>query len=92
MNQKTLNIVLEEAEASVLEEVVVTGTGTQKKLVTTGAVSSVNVNDLKSNPTSSITNALAGNVPGVMAMQCPEQPGKNISEFWIRGISTFGGG
>lgn len=92
VNQKTLNIVLEEAEASVLEEVVVTGTGTQKKLVTTGAVSSVNVNDLKSNPTSSITNALAGNVPGVMAMQVSGQPGKNISEFWIRGISTFGGG
>ena len=35
-------------------------------------------------------NALAGNVPGIMARQTSGQPGKNISEFWIRGISTFG--
>src|SRR5690606_5745922 len=76
----------------VLEEIVVTGTGAQKMLTLTAAVSSVNVDDMKSNPTASITNALAGNVPGVMAMMQSGQPGKNISEFWIRGISTFGGG
>ena len=55
----------------------------------TGAVSTVNV-DLLKTPTSSVTNALAGNVPGIMAMQNSGQPGKNISDFWIRGISTFG--
>jgi len=88
----TINVTLEEAETSVLEEIVVTGTGAQKMPTLTGAVSSVNVDDMKSNPTSSITNALAGNVPGVMAMMQSGQPGKNISEFWIRGISTFGGG
>jgi TonB-linked SusC/RagA family outer membrane protein len=52
----------------------------------------VEVNTLKSNPSSSITNALAGNVAGVMARTTSGQPGKNISEFWIRGISTFGAG
>ncbi len=87
-----INVTLQEAESSVLNEVVVTGTGTQKKLTFTGAASTVNVEDLKSNPTSSLSNALAGNVPGVMAMMQSGQPGKNISEFWIRGISTFGGG
>jgi len=88
----TINVTLLEAETSVLDEVVVTGTGTQKRLTLTGAVSTVDVETMKSNPTSSITNALAGNVPGVMAMMQSGQPGKNISEFWIRGISTFGGG
>ncbi|WP_069659594.1 SusC/RagA family TonB-linked outer membrane protein [Arcticibacter eurypsychrophilus] len=87
-----LNVTLVESELSVLDEVVVTGTGVQKKLTLTGAVTSVNIADLKSNPTSSLSNALAGNVPGVMAMMQSGQPGRNVSEFWIRGISTFGGG
>ena len=87
-----INVELEEAALSILDEVVVTGTGAQTRLTLTGAVTTVNVNDLKSNPTSSLSNALAGNVPGVMAMMQSGQPGRNISEFWIRGISTFGGG
>lgn len=87
-----INVILKESEKSILNEVVVTGTGVQKRLTLTGAASTVNTDNMKSNPTSSITNALAGNVPGVMAMMQSGQPGKNISEFWIRGISTFGGG
>ncbi len=90
--QRVVDITMKEAESSVLKEIVVTGTGVQTKQTLTGAVSTVNVEDLKSNPTSSISNALAGNVPGIMAMAVSGQPGKNISEFWIRGISTFGGG
>jgi len=87
-----INISLEEDDTSVLDEIVVTGTGNRTRLNATGAVTTVNVNDLKSNPTSSLSNALAGNVAGVMAMMQSGQPGRNISEFWIRGISTFGGG
>ncbi|HMM04970.1 MULTISPECIES: TonB-dependent receptor [unclassified Dysgonomonas] len=90
--QRVVDITMKEAESSVLKEIVVTGTGVQTKQTLTGAVSTVNMRDLKSNPTSSISNALAGNVPGIMAMAVSGQPGKNISEFWIRGISTFGGG
>lgn len=81
---------MKESEASELDEVVITGTGAQKKLTVTGAVTTVNVNDLKANPTANLSNALAGNVAGVLAMQTSGQPGKNTSEFWIRGISTFG--
>ena len=44
------------------------------------------------NPSSSVVNALAGNVAGVLARQTSGQPGQNVSEFWIRGISTFGAG
>lgn len=73
-----------------LDEVVVTGMGNRKKITVTGAVTNVDVDDLKHFSTSNISNALAGNVPGVLAMQTSGQPGKNKSEFWIRGISTFG--
>lgn len=85
------NIAMEE-ETDSLDEVVVLGFGNQKKISLTGAVSTVNLEDMKSNPTSSVSNAFAGNVPGIMGMIQSGQPGKNISEFWIRGISTFGGG
>ena len=88
--QRVINVAMQESEASVIDEVVITGTGAQKKLTVTGAVTDVNVADLKVNPTGSISNALAGNVAGVLAMQTSGQPGQNSSEFWIRGISTFG--
>ncbi|MDR1517260.1 MAG: TonB-dependent receptor [Dysgonamonadaceae bacterium] len=88
--ETVINVVLTEAEASVLDEVVITGTGAQKKINLTGAVTAADVEVLKSNPSASITNALAGNVAGVMAWQRSGQPGQNTSEFWIRGISTFG--
>lgn len=88
--QRVINVTMKESEASVIDEVVITGTGAQKKLTVTGAVTNVNVADLKVNPTGNISNALAGNVAGVLAMQTSGQPGKNASEFWIRGISTFG--
>lgn len=88
--QQVVDVIMKESEASELDEVVITGTGAQKKLTVTGAVTTVNVNDLKANPTANLSNALAGNVAGVLAMQTSGQPGKNTSEFWIRGISTFG--
>ena len=69
-----------------LDEVVVTGMGARKKITVTGAVTNVNVDDLKHFSTSNLSNALAGNVPGVIAMQTSGQPGKKKSELWIRGI------
>lgn len=88
--QRDIKVVMTEADASVLNEVVITGTGAQKKISVTGAITSVSVNELKSTPSGNVSNALAGKVAGVIAMQTTGQPGKNVSEFWIRGISTFG--
>ena len=89
--QKTIKVVMKEAKATALDEVVLTGTGEQRKLTMTGAVTNVDVSTLKTS-SSSITNALAGNVAGVLARQASGMPGENRSEFWIRGISTFGAG
>ena len=90
-DKRVIDVVMKEDENNVLDEVTVTGTGAQKKITVTGAVTTVDVSQLKT-PSSSITNALAGNVPGILARQTSGQPGDNISEFWIRGISTFGAG
>lgn len=89
-DQTVIDVTLKESEASALTEVVITGTGVQEKVTVTGAITTVNTKDLKSNPTGSISNSLAGNVPGVLAMRTSGKPGSK-SEFWIRGISTFGG-
>lgn len=88
---ETVNIVMEIADDNVLDDVVITATGIERRVSVTGAVSTVSTRDIKV-PVSNVSNALAGNVPGLMAMQRSGQPGENTSEFWIRGISTFGGG
>ena len=89
--QKTVNVVMKTSKENVLDEVAVTGTGVQKKITLTGAVTTVSASDLKT-PTASLSNSFAGVVPGVFARQTTGQPGNNVSEFWIRGISTFGAG
>lgn len=91
-DQKVVNVVMKESESSVLDELVVTGTGAQKKVSVTGAITTVDIEEIKSVPTANLSNALAGYVPGIMAMTTSGQPGRNVSEFWIRGISTFGAG
>jgi len=90
--QNKIDVVMEYSKSSVLDEITVTGTGIQKKATVTGAITTVDVNTLKSTSGISINNALAGNVAGIIAMQKSGEPGKNTSEFWIRGISTFGAG
>lgn len=87
--QRVVNVTLKESDASVLNEVVVTATGGEKKIAITGAITTVNVEQLKSNPSTSMADALAGVVPGIQAMQTSGRPG-SISEFWVRSISTFG--
>jgi TonB-linked SusC/RagA family outer membrane protein len=73
-----------------LEEVVVVGLGTtQRKISSVAAVSTVDVKDLQT-PVASVANLLGGKVAGVFSMQTSGEPGKNISEFWVRGIGTFG--
>ena len=76
-------------EGNELEEVVVVGMGTQRKVSVTGAVAVVDTKDLEL-PATNIVNTLGGRVPGVISVQSSGEPGRNISEFWVRGIGTFG--
>lgn len=72
-----------------LDEVIVVGSGTQKKVSVTGSISSVKGSLLKTS-SSSLTSGLAGKLAGVMVNTNSGEPGSN-SSFYIRGISTFGG-
>ncbi|WP_181390555.1 SusC/RagA family TonB-linked outer membrane protein [Sphingobacterium athyrii] len=73
-----------------MDEVVVVGFGKQKKESVVGAISSVSSKDLKV-PTSTLSNAFAGRVAGIIAVQRGGEPGADGSNFWVRGISTFAG-
>lgn len=77
------------SDSETLDEVVVIGAGTQKKVSVTGSITSVKGSTLKM-PSSSLTNAFAGQLAGVISMTTSGEPGAS-SEFYIRGISTFGG-
>lgn len=72
-----------------LDEVVVVGAGTQKKVSVTGAITSVQGTELKA-PTASLTTNFAGKLAGVVSLTGSGEPGK-AADFYIRGISTFGG-
>lgn len=85
---KELRIVLKPS-TSELDELVVTGLTTQRKVSVVGAITNVDVAELKT-PATSIPNMLGGRVAGVITELRSGEPGKNISNFWIRGIGTFG--
>ncbi|MDR0574855.1 MAG: TonB-dependent receptor [Tannerella sp.] len=86
--KKDLEIRIAETTAQI-DEVLIVAYGTQRKISSVAAVTTVDVKDLQV-PASSIANLLGGKVAGVITMQTSGEPGKNISEFWVRGIGTFG--
>lgn len=78
-----------EQDTQVLEETVVVGMGKQRKVSVVGAITNVDIAEIQT-PATNINNMLGGRIPGVISLQRSGEPGKNISEFWIRGIGTFG--
>lgn len=74
---------------SSMDEVVVVGYGKKKRITNTGAVSSVKGADIREVPSSSVQNALVGKMPGFFAQQRSGQPGKDASDYFIRGISSL---
>ncbi len=72
-----------------LDEVVVVGYGSAKRITMTGAVSAINGKELQKVPVSSVQNTLAGKLPGFFSQQRSGQPGKDASDFFIRGVSSL---
>ena len=78
-----------ESDNEMLDEVVVIGAGTQRKVSVTGSIATVKGATLKL-PSSSLTSSLAGKLSGIVAVTNSGEPG-STSDFYIRGINTFGG-
>ena len=80
------DVTLEE-QVNELEETVIVGYGTQRKISNIGAQSSMKMEDIKT-PSASLTTTLAGRLACVVAVQRTGEPGKDAADIWIRGIST----
>lgn len=80
-------IAMEETSTS-LNEVVVVGYGTQKKVNLSGAVSTVNGEALANRPASDALSALQGQVPGLQVLRSSGAPGSETSGMRIRGFSS----
>lgn len=85
----SLTITLKE-DTEMLDEVVVVGFGTQKKVNLTGSVESVSVKDLNKRLVGQTSLALQGLVPGISITQRSGQPGKDGGTISVRGKTTLG--
>lgn len=88
-NKRIINVQMT-TDTKILDDVVVVGYGTQKKANLTGAVGSVQMDDMKSRPLTNTSLALQGTVAGVYALQSSGKPGDDNAVIDIRGVGTFG--
>ena len=88
-NQTVFQITLKE-DTETLDEVVVVGYATQKKVNLTGSVASVSAKDIQDIPVANTTTLLQGRLPGLVLTQNGAQAGNDNPEIRIRGVGTFG--
>lgn len=87
-DSRIFSVTMKEEEQA-LDEVVVVAFGTQKKSSVISSIETVNVNDLKI-PSSNLTSAFAGKIPGMISYQTTGEPGNDNAQFFVRGVTTFG--
>ena len=88
-NSNSYTIILKEDTES-LDEVVVVGYGTQKKVNLTGSVATISSDKLVNRTSANVTNMLAGQMPGVTIIQNTGQPGADAGILRVRGLGTMG--
>lgn len=86
-NKTTFQIKLAE-DSQALDEVVVVGYGVQKRASVTGSVASLQAKDIATVKTPNVSNALAGKLPGLRAVQRSGAPGDDDATIDIRGYGN----
>ena len=79
-------------DTQALDEVVVVGYGVQKKANLTGSVAHISAAAIESRSVASVSAALAGQIPGVTAIQSSGAPGSQTASITIRGTNSINGG
>lgn len=90
LNGRSLIDVILEQSLQTLDEVVVVGYATQKKINLTGSVQQINGEELASQASVQTSAALMGKIPGIQIIQNSGQPGSNQGTIRIRGTGTLG--
>ena len=86
---RSINVALAEESIGV-DEVVVVGYGTQKKINLTGSVAAVSSAVLSKSTTANPSNLLEGRISGLQVTQPSGQPGKDDAVMMVRGLGSFG--
>ena len=87
--KKSLKVTLK-SDSKSLNEVVVVGYGTQKKVNMSGAVASINMDELtESRPVTNVSQALAGLAAGVNVSSGSNRPGDDNASILVRGQGTL---
>lgn len=86
--ERSLKIKLNE-NVQELEEVQIIAYGSQKKVTVTGALSSINNEELLKSPVASMANALTGKVTGLASVQSSGQPGADDATLYVRGVGSL---
>ena len=87
-NRTVIDVRLTETTQQI-DEVVVVGYGVQKKETLTGALSTIGTADIVKAPVPNVAHALAGNLPGLSAIQYSGQPGADDPTIFIRGQGSL---
>ena len=91
VNGQTNLVVALNQDTKQLGEVVVVGYGKQRKETIVGAIAQVSTKELQQSPVANVSNALAGRLPGLITVQRTGEPGNDMAQMYIRGVSTYGG-
>lgn len=78
-----------ELDVQNLNEVVVVGFGQQTKASVTASISSIKSDEIIQSPVANVTNAIAGRVAGLTAIQSSGQPGLDDAAIYVRGVGTW---
>jgi TonB-linked SusC/RagA family outer membrane protein len=72
-----------------LDELVVVGFGTQKKSSLVSSITTVKPSELRVSAYN-LTSGFAGKIPGMISYQTSGEPGEDLAQFFVRGVTTFG--
>lgn len=76
-------------DTNILDEVLVVGYGTQKKVHVTGSVVAVSGTELKKSTVTNVSQSLVGKLPGLITQQSLGQPGSDQVSILVRGYSSY---
>ncbi|WP_242095149.1 SusC/RagA family TonB-linked outer membrane protein [Aestuariivivens sediminicola] len=89
--QNSINVTLNVSTTD-LDEITIVAYGQQKKIAVTGAISTVESEELVKSPAPNIANSLAGKVTGFATVQFSGQPGADEPNIYLRGIASLSEG
>ncbi len=87
--QSSIKLTMQPDE-NALEEVVVVGYGTQKKVNVIGSISQITSENIENRPVTQASQAITGQMPGVTVVQRSGRPGEAAGQIRVRGVGSFG--